>query len=113
MANGKLLIKDQSSSGRNFKERVIEIVKLIPTGKVTSYGTISTLAGNPRAARIVAGILHKEDGLPWQRIINKDGFISIRGCHYDKNFQRKLLESEGVEVSDDFMVDLQKYGWFG
>ncbi len=100
-------------SSRYFKEKVIQIVKTIPFGKVTTYGTMATIAGSPRAARIVAGILHTEESLPWQRIINKDGFISIKGCHYDKNFQKKLLESEGVEVSDDFMVDLQKYGWFG
>lgn len=98
----------------NFKDRVIQIVKKIPYGKVTTYGTIATLAGLPRGARLVAGILHQqEQELPWQRIINRNGYISIRGCKYDKNFQKKLLESEGIAVSNDFMVDLQKYGWWG
>lgn len=96
-----------------FKEKAIQIIKRIPYGKVTTYGMVATLADSPRAARVVVGILHTEEELPWQRVINKDGFISIRGCHFDKNFQRKLLESEGVEVSGDFMIDLQKYGWFG
>lgn len=98
----------------NFKEKVIEVVKKIPYGRVTTYGTVSALAGNPRGARLVAGILHaEEEVIPWQRIINRHGFISIRGCKYDKNFQKKLLEAEGIEVSEDFMVDLQKYGWWG
>lgn len=114
MVDGELLAKGQSSLGRSFKEKVIQIVSSIPHGKVTSYGTVSSLAGSPRAARMVAGILHLAEGsLPWQRVVNRDGYISIRGCHYDKNFQKKLLESEGVEVSSDFMINLDKYGWWG
>ena len=98
----------------NFKERVIKIVKNIPFGRVTTYGTVALLANSPRAARMVAGILHNEEEfLPWQRIINRHGFISIRGCKYDKNFQKKLLEAEGVDVSKDFMIDLDRYGWWG
>ena len=97
-----------------FKEQVTEIVKRVPYGKVTTYGTVATLAGSPRAARMVAGILHlEEQSLPWQRIINKQGHISIRGCVYDKNFQKRLLEQEGIEVSPDFMIDLDRYGWWG
>lgn len=97
-----------------FKDTVIQITKQIPSGRVTTYGTIATLAGSPRAARMVAGVLHIEgEALPWQRVINRDGFISIRGCKYDKNFQKKLLEQEGVEVSSDFVIDLDKYGWWG
>jgi len=97
-----------------FREQVIQIVKKIPVGRVSTYGTVALLAGSPRAARVVAGVLHQEeDFLPWQRIINRHGYISIRGCKYDKNFQKKLLESEGIEVSKDFMVDLKKYGWWG
>lgn len=97
-----------------FKERVIQITKQIPYGRVTTYGTVAALAGSPRAARMVAGVLHmEEESLPWQRVINRHGYISIRGCKYDKNFQKKLLEGEGIEVSNDFMVNLDKYGWFG
>jgi len=97
----------------SFKDKVISIVKKIPYGRITTYGSVATLAGLPRGARLVAGILHaEEETLPWQRIINKDGFISIRGCHYTKDFQKKLLEQEGIEVTADFMIDLKKYGWF-
>lgn len=98
----------------SFKDQVISITRQIPKGKVTTYGTLAALAGNPRAARMVAGVLHQaEESLPWQRVINRHGYISIRGCYYDKNFQKKLLETEGVEVSDDYVVDLDKYGWWG
>lgn len=98
----------------NFREKVIQIVHKIPYGSVTTYGTVATLAGSPRAARMVAGILHlEEEQVPWQRIINRNGYISIRGCKYDKAFQKRLLRQEGIEVSKDFMVDLKKYGWWG
>ena len=101
----------------NFYQRVISLIKQIPYGRVMTYGTIATLAGSPRAARIVGGILHssteKED-LPWQRVINRDGFISIKSGLLDsKRLQKQLLEDEGIEVSSEFMVDLNTYGWWG
>ena len=100
----------------SFKDSVIKICKQIPYGKVTTYGTIATLAGSPRAAREVGYILHsssEKNNLPWQRVINKKGFISIRASDYPKELQKAMLEDEGVEVSKDFMVDLDKYGWWG
>ncbi|MDO8618500.1 MAG: MGMT family protein [Candidatus Daviesbacteria bacterium] len=98
----------------NFKTSVIKIVQKIPYGRVSTYGTVALLAGMPRNARLVGGVLQRsEDNLPWQRVINRHGFLSIKGSLYSKDFQKKLLEAEGVEVSTDFMVDLKKYGWFG
>lgn len=101
----------------SFKVNVIKIIKQIPYGRVTTYGTVATLAGSPRAAREVGYILHSQTqkyNLPWQRIINREGYISIRGGDINmKNLQKSLLKQEGVEVSQDFMVDLEKYGWRG
>lgn len=101
----------------DFKEKVVKIIKKIPFGRVTTYGTVATLAGNPRRARQVGYILHtftEKLNLPWQRVINRNGYLSIRGEQVDmKNLQKALLEQEGIEVSTDFMIDLSKYGWFG
>ncbi len=99
----------------NFKDKVIRIVKQIPYGKVTTYGTVATLAGLPRGARLIAGIMNAygEDSLPWQRVINRHGFISIKNFDHPKAEQKAILESEGIEVSQDFMIDLDKYGWWG
>ena len=100
----------------NFKDRVIEIIKKIPVGKVTTYGTIATLAGLPRGGRLVGGVLHfntEKHNLAWQRIINRNGFISTRCLEHPKPLQKALLEQEGIEVSKDFVVDLKKYGWWG
>ncbi len=96
-----------------FKQKVIEIIRLIPYGRVASYGQVALYAGSPRAAREVGWILneHGKD-LPWWRVINKQGYLSIRGgSTYDKSLQKKLLEAEGVEVSEDFEVPIEKYRW--
>lgn len=83
---------------------------------MTTYGTVATLAGIPRGGRIVGGILHYycgSDELSWQRIVNRNGFISTKCLEHPKQAQKALLEQEGVEVSEDFIVNLDKYGWFG
>lgn len=100
----------------NFKDKVIHITNQIPQGRVTTYGTIATLAGVPRGARLVGGILHyagETENLPWYRVINRHGFISTKCLDHPKELQKALLESEGVEVGDDFMVNLEHFGWWG
>lgn len=99
-----------------FKERVINLVKKVPYGKVTTYGTLATLSGVPRGARLVGGILHytnEKTPLPWHRVINREGYLSIKCIDHPKELQKALLEQEGVVVSPAFMVDLTIYGWFG
>lgn len=101
-----------SSVKGNFTKKVIRIIKQIPYGKVTTYGEVALLAGFPRGARIVGWILHSSKGdIPWHRVINRHGFISIKSSEHPKQLQKVLLEQEGVEVSDYFIVDLNKYGW--
>ncbi|MFA5932702.1 MAG: MGMT family protein [Microgenomates group bacterium] len=98
----------------NFRQRVISIVKKIPKGKVTTYGTIAVMSSHPRGARIVGGVLHfnsEKYDLPWHRVVNCEGYISIKSMEHPKGLQKALLEQEGVEVSDDFIVNLKKYGW--
>lgn len=96
-----------------FTERVIEVLRRIPSGKVTTYGSIASLAGNARAARQVVRILHiysDREGLPWHRVINREGRISLeRGNGYEE--QRELLEREGVEFDLRDRVDLKLYMW--
>lgn len=98
----------------NFKDEVLQIVKKIPCGKVTTYSTVAILAGLPRGARLVGGILHYQwDATPWHRVVNRHGFISTKCLDHPKKLQKALLEQEGVEVTGDFMINLEKYGWFG
>ncbi|WP_321401845.1 MGMT family protein [Maridesulfovibrio sp.] len=96
-----------------FTERVIRIIKAIPEGQVCSYGKVAALAGNPRAARQVVRILHnssKKEELPWQRVVNREGLISLKkGQGYER--QRELLEREGIEFCLDGSIDLDAYLW--
>lgn len=96
-----------------FTERAIEIIKNIPVGKVATYGQISLMAGNPRAARQVARILHSmssSQGLPWHRVVNAQGKIVLSAPEAFIT-QKRLLEEEGVKVNAEGQVDLEEYLW--
>ncbi len=96
-----------------FKARVLEIVTSIPQGKVMSYGQVAAYAGSPRAARQVGGILSRFDGssnLPWWRVLNSAGHISIKGNMFcTPELQKQLLEGDGLTVSPDLTLDIEKY----
>lgn len=98
---------------RTFRERVLDIVKSIPEGKVTNYGTVALLAGKPGAARQVGGILYglrDQDGdVPWQRVVNVAGGISTFKVGTGE-LQVALLQSEGVVVKDE-RVDMKVFAW--
>jgi methylated-DNA-protein-cysteine methyltransferase-like protein len=101
--------KDHSS----FHERVRRIIKRIPYGKVATYGQIAFYAGSSSAARQVTWVLHscsERDALPWHRVINGKGKISLKpGLGYE--LQRSLLESEGIEFDEEERIDLKRYGF--
>ncbi len=95
-----------------FTMRVLRAVKAVPRGKVATYGLIACLSGNPRAARQVSRILHscsERHELPWHRIINAQGGISLTGD--GGALQRALLEAEGVTFSHAGFIDLQRHLW--
>ncbi len=101
---------------QNFFIKVYEFVKKIPHGHVTSYGHVAASLGSPRAARQVGWALGaipaKFSEVPWWRVINKQGYLSIRKEDPNaKIIQRELLEKEGIEVSDEFIVDMKKFFW--
>ena len=96
-----------------FSEEVIKIISLLPKGKVASYGQIATAAGNPKASRQVSRLLHtctKKYNLPWHRVINSSGKISLKGESYYK--QVALLESEDVEFNLNGSIDFKRFGFF-
>ncbi len=94
-----------------FTQRVIDIIQNIPVGRVMTYGQIAKEAGSPRAARQVVRILHsmsRKHQLPWHRVINSKGQIALQD---EGSYQEQLLslESEGVEVGVNGVIDLEKY----
>ncbi|WP_139996655.1 MULTISPECIES: MGMT family protein [Paenibacillus] len=94
-----------------FTERVIQVIKAIPEGSVMTYGQIAEQAGSRRAARQVVRILHSLSGahkLPWHRVVNAKGEIAIRDVE-SRDIQILYLDGEGVQVSREGTVDLDKY----
>lgn len=94
-----------------FTARVIEIIQSIPEGKVMTYGQVASLAGSPRAARQVVRILHsmsEKYNLPWHRVVNKQGEISMSD-EWHRSLQQSLLESEGIELDLSKRIDLTRY----
>ncbi len=94
--------------------QVYRIVRAVPSGKVTTYGTVATLAGRPGGARTVGWAmraLERGSDVPWHRVINAQGRISLPSPSAE--LQQVLLESEGVEFNDTGRVDLRRYGWQG
>ena len=95
----------------NTFEKIYEQVKLIPRGKVATYGQIAILAGNPRWSRVVGYALHSnpEPGIiPCHRVVTKDGKLSKSFAFGGENVQRDLLINEGVAFLNDDTVDLEK-----
>jgi methylated-DNA-protein-cysteine methyltransferase related protein len=100
------------ASHETFRERVLGIVRSVPSGRVVTYGQVALLAGSPRAARQVGGVLYgtrDRDDVPWQRVVNASGGISTHKIGAGA-LQEALLRAEGVEVGQDG-VDLARYGW--
>lgn len=100
-----------SKLDKDFKNRVQGLVAQIPRGKVMSYGQIAALCGSPRAARIVGGIAHfGDENLPWQRVVHKDGSLAA-GYPGGVSGHKQVLEAEGIKVSQDFKVDVDRLLW--
>lgn len=105
----------------NFYEQVYAVVRRIPPGKVTSYGRIAQMLGRPNAARAVGYALSSlkdkshdmGPDVPWQRVVNSQGRITLVNREYTAQQQANLLRAEGVAVSEQLTIDLDNYLWAG
>ena len=94
--------------------RIYAAVKRIPKGKVATYGQIALLAGMPRAARQVGYALHAlphGSRVPWHRVVNHQGRISLRSSGGHDQWQRVLLEEEGVAFDTGDRIALSRFQW--
>lgn len=104
-------------SGRSSDElarQILQVIALIPYGKVASYGQIARMAGLPKHARLVGYLLKHLDSaadIPWHRVINSQGKISLSKLNESgENIQRLKLVAEGVMVIGD-KINLKQYQW--
>ncbi len=99
----------------DFFSQVYEVVKLIPVGRVTSYGAIAAYIGSPGAARMVGWAMnashHHPDFVPAHRVVNRNGLLTGKH-HFDTpNVMKELLENEGLQFIGDQIVDFEKHFW--
>ncbi|MCG8707102.1 MGMT family protein [Brenneria sp. 4F2] len=95
-----------------FQQRVFQIVAAIPYGKIATYGDVAMMAGSPRASRQVGGVLKRlpvGSKLPWHRVINRKGEISLIGDDHQR--QKLALQAEGVIFNQQGKIDLTAFRW--
>ena len=102
------------SNNDNFFERVYEIVRQIPEGKVASYGAIAKAIGAARSARMVGWAMnasHNLEDVPAHRVVNRIGILSGKHHFEGTNLMQQLLENEGIQVVDNQIIDFEKHFW--
>ena len=117
------MIRHMVTKSPGFFVQVYKVVRCIPPGKVSSYGRIAAMLGHPRAARAVGYALsalrnpgqqgYTSDNVPWQRVVNSQGRISIRHREQTANKQAEILQTEGVAVAENGRIDLAVHLWDG
>ena len=97
-----------------FFQRVYELTKQVPFGRVTSYGSIAKFLGTPRSARMVGWALnasHLDDSIPAHRVVNKQGLLTGKH-HFDgSNLMQQLLENENISVENNKIISFQEIYW--
>jgi methylated-DNA-protein-cysteine methyltransferase-like protein len=99
---------------RDLYKKFYAVIQQIPPGRVATYGQVATLAGYPGYARQVGYALRAapdEIDLPWHRVINSKGMISLKPDGPYRNVQRLMLEEEGIQFDDRNRVPLRRYQW--
>jgi methylated-DNA-protein-cysteine methyltransferase-like protein len=99
----------------NIYDVIYDIVRLIPKGRVSSYGAIAAAIGVKSGARMVGYAMNACDGIkpkvPAHRVVNRNGMLSGKHHFHPPEKMQQLLEKEGVKVKDDQVVDFEKHFW--
>jgi methylated-DNA-protein-cysteine methyltransferase-like protein len=98
-------------------QRIYAMVRQIPPGRVTSYGRIAELVGGCTARMVGYAMAALKRGgapdVPWQRVVNAKGKISVHGDGIGNAMQRSILEDEGVQFDENNRIDFSRFGWSG
>ncbi len=99
----------------SFFDKVLKVCSKIPKGKVTSYGAIAKYLGSPRSSRMVGWVMNKSGSntefIPAHRVVNRNGELSGKHHFGGSDIMKQLLESEGIEISDNKIIDFEKHFW--
>lgn len=99
---------------QNFFQKVYDVARLIPYGRVTSYGAIANYLGAARSARMVGWAMNASglmEDVPAHRVVNRNGVLTGKHHFQGTNLMQQLLENEGIEVKKNQIVDFKKYFW--
>lgn len=102
------------SGNSDFFSDVYDVVRLIPTGRVCSYGAIANYLGSKRSSRMVGWAMnasHKFDDIPAHRVVNRNGMLTGKHHFQPPNLMQELLEKEGVAIREDIVVDFNILFW--
>ena len=97
-----------------FFEKVYNVVRKIPAGRVTTYGAIARHIGSPNSSRMVGWAMnasHNLDDVPAHRVVNRNGLLTGKHFFSGTNLMRELLESEGIKIENDKIVDFEHHFW--
>ncbi len=108
-------VKPSGKKDESFFEQVFDVVRLIPKGRVTSYGAIAAVLGTKLSARMVGWAMNAAHNVkpkvPAQRVVNRNGMLSGKMHFATPTRMQELLEKDGVKVVDDKVVDFEKQFW--
>lgn len=100
---------------QTFYERVYDVVRRVPSGRVVTYGQVALLVGSPAAARATGYALHylpDDSDVPWWRVVNASGGISLKGRGAQAELQKQVLEREGIVFDAMGRIDLRAFRWW-
>jgi methylated-DNA-protein-cysteine methyltransferase-like protein len=103
-----------SEQSKDFFKDVYDVVRLIPEGRVTSYGTIAKYLGAPRSSRMVGWAMnaaHTLPDVPAHRVVNRNGLLTGKMHFSTPTRMEELLKNEQIEVKDDQIIDFKKHFW--
>lgn len=104
-----------SEKNRGFFDSVFEVTRMIPPGRVTSYGAIARFLGMARSSRLVGHAMHASHSLatfvPAHRVVNRNGVLTGKHHFGGSDAMQQLLEKEGIEVRDDRVVNFESLFW--
>lgn len=99
----------------DFYDKVYEVVRLIPPGKVTSYGAIAAYLGTKQSSRMVGWAMNNAGAqfpyVPAHRVVNRSGLLTGKHHFGTQSAMQELLEAEGITVIDDQIIDFEKHFW--
>ena len=108
------MIKSLNDKNKDFYEQVYDVTRLIPFGRVTSYGAIATFLGAKKSSRMVGWAMnaaHRIPDVPAHRVVNRNGLLTGKMHFKSPDQMQRLLEMENVEVKEDAVVDFKKLFW--